>query len=63
MQNCPAAKIGKYLGASKPEECIICEPDYYCKGDGTSIECPAGYYCPEGTEDFVQAPAGRPADG
>ena len=54
MSACAAGQIGKYIGASRVQECILCEPDYYCKGDGTQLECPAGYWCEEGTVDFIQ---------
>jgi hypothetical protein len=45
---CPAGTFGGYKsGKTDPSECLICPPGHYCpEGTEDPIEVPAGYYNP-----------------
>jgi len=53
---CVAGLVGLFQAAYDITACVNCEAGYYCKGTGgagSSVICPAGYVCPEGSSDYV----------
>ncbi|KFH05729.1 GCC2 and GCC3 domain-containing protein [Toxoplasma gondii VAND] len=45
---CPAGRQTAAAGAMREEECVPCEPGFYCPEPGVSLPCDAGYVCLEG---------------
>ena len=65
-ENCPRGTFNPNQGGGQAANCERCPPGYFCKDEGMSVGvdpgqiCPAGYYCPAGTEfqDEFPCPAG-----
>ena len=55
---CPAGTYSPYTKAMSMQDCLPCTPGYYCLQAQSSEmnTCPAGYYCPLGTEYGTQYP-------
>ncbi len=55
---CSAGYKSALTGQSSVATCEICERGMYCLHAGVEdgVLCPAGYYCPEGTEDYHNTP-------
>lgn len=54
---------GTYNNLYRQDRCIDCPAGYFCNDTGmiTYVNnlCPAGSYCPEGSKDFQECPAGK----
>ncbi|EDO39339.1 predicted protein, partial [Nematostella vectensis] len=54
---CPVGTYSNTSGAKAPEDCISCDPGYYCAGDTNPAPtgpCSAGYYCTGGAKTPTQ---------
>nr|XP_054760934.1 uncharacterized protein LOC129267226 [Lytechinus pictus] len=50
---------GTYTDTTQNEACLQCTPGHYCITGSNPEDCPAGFYCPEGTGHVWQScPAG-----
>ena len=56
--NCPIGKYSSVVGASVSSTCLDCIPGSYCQNPATvtPVTCPAGYYCPAGTNVYTSFP-------
>nr|CAJ20524.1 hypothetical protein, expressed [Toxoplasma gondii RH] len=52
---CPAGRQTAAAGAMREEECVPCEPGFYCPEPGVSLPCDAGYVCLEGATTATPA--------
>ncbi|XP_071497018.1 uncharacterized protein [Diadema antillarum] len=62
--NCPLGTYSNSSGSKSPDDCIACDPGYYCAGDNNpepTGPCRAGYYCTGGSGTPIQheVPAGH----
>jgi hypothetical protein len=47
---CPAGSIGpNHSGLTSALDCVPCSPGKYCAGDGSALDCSAGYTCYSGS--------------
>ena len=55
---CPPGTFSDKTKNMKAKDCEICTPGFYCSGgkDAPDEQCPAGYYCLEGTLSKEQYP-------
>lgn len=55
---CPAGTYSPYTRAMSEQDCLPCTPGNYClkAASGEEVTCPAGYYCPLGTQSATQYP-------
>ncbi|XP_071958738.1 uncharacterized protein [Antedon mediterranea] len=55
--NCPYGTYSNSSGSKTPDDCIDCDPGYYCAGDNNpepTGPCKAGYYCTGGAGTAIQ---------
>jgi hypothetical protein len=53
---CPNGTYSNHTGAAV---CYVCPEGFYCTNRDNAEQCPAGYFCPEGTgADIQPCPAG-----
>lgn len=62
-QACPPATYSPTFGNDALNDCLPCQPGFYCDGNATvtpTLQCGAGHYCPGGasTPTQVVCPAG-----
>ncbi|XP_022100039.1 zonadhesin-like [Acanthaster planci] len=62
--NCPLGTYSNSSGSKTPDDCIACDPGYYCAGDNNpepTGPCKPGYYCTggAGTPTQFAVPAGH----
>ena len=58
---CPSGTFRNTTGARSINECLDCQPGYYCGSYGLekpSAKCEKGFYCPEGSKANVSTPFG-----
>eukprot|EP00057_Strongylocentrotus_purpuratus_P010951 XP_011665425.1 PREDICTED: proprotein convertase subtilisin/kexin type 5 [Strongylocentrotus purpuratus] len=55
--NCPLGTYSNSSGSKSPDDCIACDPGYYCAGDNNpepTGPCNPGYYCTGGSGTSIQ---------
>ncbi|KAJ8035012.1 hypothetical protein HOLleu_22086 [Holothuria leucospilota] len=57
--NCPLGTYSNSSGSKTADDCIACDPGYYCAGDNNpepTGPCKGGYYCTGGSGTPIQHP-------
>jgi len=57
---CPSGTMSTATGAKQASDCTACQPGWLCpvRRGAVATPCPAGHYCPLGSEDAVPCPLG-----